>query len=149
MPIASHVLRASALALAVLATSSRGHASGNSITASILNLRSDQGNVSCSLYASEEGFPTKPEKAVARKVVRISSKQATCVFDDVAAGSYAISAMHDENGNGKLDENFLGMPTEGYGASRDARGSMGPARWKDAVFSFGGGAAAMPIPLHY
>ncbi len=57
--------------------------------------------------------------------------------------------MHDENGNGKLDKNFIGMPTEGYGASRAARGTMGPPKWEDAVFQFAGGSLQVPVTIHY
>ncbi len=38
-------------------------------------------------------------------------------FEDLAPGEYAIRLMHDENGNGSLDRNPLGMPIEGYGFS--------------------------------
>lgn len=64
------------------------------------------------------------------------------------AGSYAIVAMHDENGNGKLDSNLVGMPTEGYGTSKSARGTFGP-KYEDARFDYEGGSVAMPITLTY
>lgn len=133
----------------VLAASDVGHAATDSIGAPISGLKSDRGQVGCLLFASADGFPTNPEKAVAKQFVAIASKSATCSFDSVAPGSYAITAMHDENGNGRLDKNFIGIPTEGYGASRDARGTMGPPKWEDAVFPFPGGALQMQIIIHY
>jgi len=41
-------------------------------------------------------------------------------------GKYAVSVFHDENSNGKLDTNFLGIPREGVGASNNAKGHFGP-----------------------
>ncbi len=32
-------------------------------------------------------------------------------------GSYGITLLDDENGNGKMDNNFIGMPKEGFGFS--------------------------------
>jgi len=135
--------------LALITASAASDAAGDAITVPVIGLRNDQGQVACTLYASADGFPANPQKAVARQIVTISSRTAACFFDNVHPGSYAITAMHDENGNGKLDKNFLGMPTEGYGASRDARGRMGPPKWEDAVFQFAGGSAQMPITIHY
>jgi uncharacterized protein (DUF2141 family) len=57
----------------------------------------------------------------------------------VPKGVYGISAYHDENSNKKLDTNFVGMPTEDYCASRNARGTFGPPSFEDAKFSYAGG----------
>jgi uncharacterized protein (DUF2141 family) len=48
------------------------------------------------------------------------------VLENVVPGRYAVSFIHDENENKKLDTNFLGIPTEGFGFSRDAMGTFGP-----------------------
>jgi uncharacterized protein (DUF2141 family) len=40
---------------------------------------------------------------------------------------------HDENGNGQLDKNMMGIPRERVGFSRDARGRMGPPSFADAA----------------
>jgi uncharacterized protein (DUF2141 family) len=140
---------AAAALLSVMASGPASDAANDSITVPIAGLRNDQGQVGCTLFGSADGFPTKPEKAVAGQFVKIASKSATCFFDGVKPGAYAIAAMHDENGNGKLDKSFLGIPTEGIGASRDARGSMGPPKWEDAVFQFAGGSVQVPVTIHY
>jgi uncharacterized protein (DUF2141 family) len=36
------------------------------------------------------------------------------VFDELPSGACAVAVVHDENGNGRLDKNSLGIPTEGY-----------------------------------
>jgi uncharacterized protein (DUF2141 family) len=54
-------------------------------------------------------------------------------FGDLAPGRYAVRVMHDENGNRKLDTNFVGIPTEGYGFSNNPR-AMRPATFEEARF---------------
>ncbi|MFN7426028.1 MAG: DUF2141 domain-containing protein [bacterium] len=58
-------------------------------------------------------LPTRPvPRAGAGR--RHSGAQATCVFDELPSGACAVAVVHDENGNGRLDKNSLGIPTEGY-----------------------------------
>ena len=54
--------------------------------------------------------------------------------NDVPPGSWAVLAFLDENDNGKLDRNVLGIPKENYAFSRDARGRFGPPSFEDAAF---------------
>ena len=89
----------------------------NIIHVEVSGLRSNKGQVLCALHSSAEGFPKKAEKAVARVSAKITERQAACDFTGIAAGTYAVAVVHDENSNGKLDTNFIGMPREGVGAS--------------------------------
>jgi len=54
------------------------------------------------------------------------------VFENLPAGEVAVSLFHDENSNSTLDRNFLGIPKEGWGASRDAKAHFGPPSYDDA-----------------
>jgi len=80
---------------------------------------------------------------------KIENGQAVCVFGDVAPGNYAIAVFHDNNGNGKLDRNFIGMPKEGVGASNGAVGKFGPPKFDDARFSYKGGQQRLTIHVRY
>ena len=62
---------------------------------------------------------------------------ATMVFTDVAPGEYAIVVVHDKNGDRKMNKNFLGIPKEKGGFSNNAPAKMGPAKFKNAVFTVG------------
>jgi uncharacterized protein (DUF2141 family) len=115
--------------------------------AKVKGLRNEKGRVGCLLFTSSDGFPADQKKARQRVLGVITSGTAVCRFD-VPAGSYAIVAMHDENSNGKLDSNLLGVPTEGYGASKGAQGAFGP-KYADARFDYRGGSLSMPITLRY
>ena len=49
-------------------------------------------------------------------------------------GQYVLSALHDEDNNGELNTNFIGMPVEGVAASSNAQGKMGPPSYDEARF---------------
>lgn len=67
---------------------------------------------------------------------------------DLPPGKYAVAAYADNNRNGKQDKNFLGMPTEIYGFSNDARGRFGPPDFAAAAFEIGESAVSKSIHLH-
>lgn len=121
----------------------------NAIQVEIEGFRNDRGQVFCALFSSPDGFPKESQKATARVVSRISGKKATCEFLGIMPGTYAVSAFHDENSNGKLDTNLLGIPREGVGVSNGAKGHRGPPKFAAAAFPFSGGKLSMKIKLNY
>jgi len=121
----------------------------NVIHVEVSGFRNDNGQLLCALFSSAEAFPKKPEKAVARLTAKIGEQRAICDFVGVAAGTYAISVVHDENSNGKLDTNFIGTPREGVGASNDAKGHMGPPKFAAASFRYEGGRLELKIHVKY
>jgi len=101
----------------------------------VSGIHSDKGTLYLSLYNSEKGFPKDPKTAFRLTYGRIVNGISTFRFDHLPKGTYAVACYHDENGNGKLDNNFFGIPTEGTGASNNATGFMGPPRFRDAKFT--------------
>ena len=79
----------------------------------------------------------------------IRDSQARCDFEDIPPGTYALAVVHDENFNGKLDTNFLGIPTEGYGFSNDATAALGAPSFSAASFSYDGQNLDLTIGLNY
>ena len=57
------------------------------------------------------------------------------VFEDLPAGDYAVSVMHDANKNGELDKTAIGIPKEGFGFSNNVLGRFGPPKFKEAKFT--------------
>ena len=119
------------------------------IQVEITGLRNDQGKVLCSLYSSPEGFPKEAEKAIARTSSEISNRRAVCQFAGLGPGTYAVSVFHDENSNGKLDTNFMGIPREGVGSSNNVKGHFGPPKFDAAAFRFPGGRRDLKITVTY
>jgi 4,4'-diapolycopenoate synthase len=58
-----------------------------------------------------------------------------------------VAAYLDENGNGKLDHNLLGIPREPVGASNNPTGRFGPPRFSDCVFSLSEPSQTISIQL--
>lgn len=95
----------------------------------------DAGVVRCALF-KEKGWLKDAFRAA---TVKSSGKRALCVFKEVPAGTYGLSAFHDEDSDGKLDTNIVGYPLEEYCASNNARNLMSAPSWSDAKFVYRGG----------
>ena len=121
------------LALALLMVAMAGGAArAETLVIEMKGFRSDKGKALVALFASKEGFPNEPKKAVRRVEVDIKKKAATTVLMGVPPGTYAVAVLHDEDGNKAMKTGLFGIPKEGYGASQDARGNFGPPSFGDA-----------------
>ncbi|WP_445731217.1 DUF2141 domain-containing protein [Mariniflexile sp.] len=126
-----HLIKIIGLALFSITISNAQQSKGNHVTVTISNLKNNNGKVFVALYNSESSFLNK---GIKRDIVKIKNNSCKVTFEDVANGTYAVSMFHDENDNGKMDTNFLGIPKEDYGCSNNAKGFMGPPKWEDAKF---------------
>ena len=116
----------------------------------ILNIRNSIGTVACALFESSVGFPTEFLRSATNvMVIKIRKSQARCDFEDIPPGTYAMAVIHDANMNGKLDTNLLGIPTEGYGFSNDAKGLLGAPSFSAASFQYDGRNLDLTMSLHY
>ena len=90
------------------------------IKVEITGLRSDKGQLGCSLWAGPDGFPRDDSHILKHVWAPIKNAAGECVFSGAfPAGDYAVTLFHDENKNGKFDSNFIGYPLEGYGFSNN------------------------------
>lgn len=116
----------------------------------ILSIKNSTGTVACALFESPEGFPTEYLRMATNvMVIKIRKDQARCDFEDIPPGTYAMAVVHDENMNGKLDTNWLGIPTEGYGFSNDAKGLVGAPSFSAASFPYDGQNLDLTMSLYY
>lgn len=90
----------------------------------VTGLRNNEGEVRASVFKNEEGFPSDPEKAILKVSVKPQSNVALFDFKDLAEGDYAIALLHDEDEDGEMRTNFIGLPREGWAVSNDAPPSM-------------------------
>ena len=105
------------------------------LTLNISGFENNEGSVKIALANSKEVYQAKG-KAFREATVTIINKNAQYIFEELPFGKYAIKLFHDENNNGELDTNFLGIPSENYGFSNNAKGNFGPASSEDAFFNF-------------
>ena len=106
----------------------------NTLTVNITGINSIKGNVYVYLYTSEDGFPIKISKANGFKKAKVISNSVTVYFKNLKPGTYAVSVYQDIDTNGKINQNFLGIPKEPVSVSNNAKGFMGPPKYEDAKF---------------
>ncbi len=141
--------RVSSLFCSLLILQATSSTPQNVIHVEIDGFHTDKGQVICSLYSSAEGFPKNDRDAVAHSKSLIANRHADCEFPGIQPGTYAISVFHDENSNGRLDMNFLGIPREGVGASNNAKGRFGPPKFNNASVGYSGGRIDLKIVITY
>ncbi|MCS3809749.1 DUF2141 domain-containing protein [Xanthomonas sp. 4461] len=112
-----------AVALAGLLGSAAANAADLDVGAS--GLRSQQGKLRVAVIASAAQF-NSAQPPVQAQTVPITSATPHIQFKNLAPGRYAVMINHDENSNGKLDTNLIGMPVEGYGFSNNPTGMRKP-----------------------
>lgn len=131
------------LGLAVLSAASLATAA--TLEVEITDIRSSEGHLMVAVHASAEGWDGKAAP-VAAQLHAPSGERALLSFEGLAPGSYAVQVMHDQNGNGKLDANFMGMPIEGYGFSNNPE-VMRKATFDEARVEVGEGGTRIQLRL--
>ncbi len=124
-------------------------ASPGTLALRMTGFRSGAGQALIAVFRGDDGFPGEPNKAWKQVVAKISGGRASVDLRDVPPGEYAVSVLHDENGNNQLDTNWIGMPKEGVGMSNNAKGRMGPPKYRDARFELGAAGAVQDIKMVY
>ncbi len=117
------------------------------IIASASSLRSTNGVVRFALYARDGEWLS--HDTVASCVAHVHGDDARCSLGHQAAGTYAIAVLHDEDGDGDMDRDFIGIPQEGYGFSSGARPGFGPPSFDDAAFEHGTDRTVVPVQARY
>ncbi|WP_158043771.1 DUF2141 domain-containing protein [Skermanella pratensis] len=122
-----------------------GSASASELRVTVRGVPSDAGDVKVGLYATPEAFERRErtfgEAAPAR------AGDVVVVFRGLAPGRYGIAAIHDINGNGKLDSNLLGVPTEPFGFGNDAKVNFAPPDFADMAVTVGAGTVETAVTL--
>lgn len=116
--------------------------SGNDLVVNINGLESNKGQVMVALYNTEKGFPDVQWKG---KIVSPSNLKAQAVFSDLPEGNYAVSFLHDENLNGKMDKNLVGYPKENFGFSNNPSIKFAAPKFKECLFLVGRGKTTISI----
>jgi len=121
---------------------------GRTITVNVSTFRNSKGALGCRLYAGPDGFPKKLTHKL-QQAVPIRGPSATCRFTGIAPGTYAVAVVHDENNNGQVDTNFLGVPTEGYGVSNNRTYAMSWPKWDESKFQVADKDVVLNVTLRY
>ncbi|GIV36875.1 MAG: hypothetical protein KatS3mg032_1254 [Cyclobacteriaceae bacterium] len=89
------------------------------------------GTLRVALFNSADRFMKEPFRV---QELKVEGPTLNIVFYNLPEGQYAFSLYHDVNNNGKLDTGLLGIPSEPWGFSNNARGRFGPPHFNAASF---------------
>lgn len=132
------VIRTSSLAMVAALLAAPNQAADLEVTLRGVNSTEGQALVAVHRHVPGAGFPAD-DGVVAGKARPAATGDIRFFFEALPPGDYAVAAFHDADGDGQLDANLVGMPTECYGFSNDARGFMGPPTFDAARVSVGSG----------
>jgi uncharacterized protein (DUF2141 family) len=111
----------------------------------VTDVRAQQGSLRVAVIDSAGGW-ADGGKPVAGTVGKAQGPEQTFHFPDLPPGRYAVMVMHDQNDNGKLDSNFMGMPIEGYGFSNNPAVRRKPS-FEEAGFELGAAGSSITVRL--
>lgn len=124
-----------AFSFAISANAQTSSASKVTLAVHFTGVKEIKGRIILSIYDSPEHYRKQP-----LQVLRLPTATALQQGISLAlpTGTYAITAYQDANGNGKIDRNFMGIPTELGGFSNNPRIVMGPPSFKRCAFRLEG-----------
>lgn len=105
------------------------------LTVQVKNVQQIQGCIRMAVYNDEHSFPseTRSFRGAYLPLKPGTKAQLDC---ELPFGQYAIAVYHDQNNNGKMDKNALGIPTEPYAFSNNVRVKWRAPRFREAAFGF-------------
>ncbi len=136
----TQVLRTMVRTLITTTSLFAGQAFAGELAVTIRGIESDAGQLMIAVVDSEAAF-NGDGAAVLSVLIAPQPGELTFSTDALPDGPYGIRVMHDENGNGDMDSNMVGMPTEAWGFSNNAMGNFGPPAWSDIRFDLSGDTA--------
>lgn len=121
MQLPTFLFRPYALALCTAAALASAGALAADLSLNVVDGPPADATLYVALYNDASGYTGNT--SVAAQTASMQGGNVRLVFKNLAPGRYALRAFADENANGKLDTNLMGMPIERYGFSNDARGN--------------------------
>ncbi len=103
------------------------------LTFTVTGAANETGVMMLAIYTDKGSF-NDPTQAVSRTQAAIKEGMSTFIYraSDLPK-KFAIAVFHDENSDSMLNRNAIGIPLERYGFSNDARGTLGPPTFDEAV----------------
>jgi uncharacterized protein (DUF2141 family) len=135
------------LFLSVLGPSQGRSESRGNLIVNISGFPTSDGFAMVKLNNSEESYKAGEDAALALTKIRVVDQQAQVVFTNLPYGWYGISIYQDENNNGTMDKNAMGIPKEAYGFSNNARGFFGKPDYEDVKFELNSPEKQIAIKL--
>jgi uncharacterized protein (DUF2141 family) len=120
----------------------------NTINVAVSGLRDNKGSIRCGLFNSAATFPKDGQEFMGVEAP-IANGQATCTFNNVPPGTYAVAYFQAAPGQTRMKTGLFGMPQDPYGFSRNATIGMGPPAFNSAAYTYAGGNTTWPVQITY
>lgn len=102
------------------------------VTIQIQNLENKEGYIRIAIFKSASGFPEDHQQAVEKISVKTKDLE-NGIQLRLPYGDYAFTMLHDENSDTKMNYNLIGIPKEGYGFSKLAKGVMRMPKFEETA----------------
>lgn len=127
------------------------------LTVKVSGLRNSQGQLAVLVFDGAEGFPGDHRRAVRQAFIGLRDADGkprpesalSATFADLPSGSYAVSVLHDEDGDRRMRTGLFGIPREGIGASNNPAMRFGPPSFGDAKVEIDEGGLSLSISVLY
>ena len=111
------------------------------------NIKTAKGHLYVAVYDHPDAF-LEQDRVRYKSIIPIEQTGPLKLsLGNLKAGNYAISCFHDLNDNGRLDTNWMGIPTEPYGFSNNARPAFRAPKWKEAAFNLTSSGRSISVRL--
>jgi len=140
-PFWTNIVAISALTLSAVAAPASASEPG--VTVTIMDIETPEGFMMIALF-DEAGWGKEAIEAVR---LPVSGDSFSTILVLPAPGKYGIRVFHDVDGNGELNSNMIGLPTEPFGFSNNAPPRFGPPSFADAAFDVDENGATQIISL--
>ena len=104
------------------------------LVVNITGLKPLKGDLYISLHNRPEYFQIA-DSAFMKIKISVDAEKETVHFNNVPEGRYAMALYHDENEDGTMETNEMGVPREGYGFSNNPK-VPGRPKFEQAEFKF-------------
>jgi len=114
----------------------------------IIGFKSSEGQLMISINRGPEGWPE--ENFIEQRFIpEFSSPNFTVVFEDMPYGNYAVGVLHDKDEDGEMTKNFIGMPKESFGFTKDYKVVFRAPKYEEANFEANSSKVSLKINLQH
>jgi len=115
----------------------------------ISGLRNAKGVVQLAVFTSQENY-NKEIAFFNKSYSKVSAGKGELVVNiSLKTGIFGIAVFDDEDENGRMNKNFFGIPTEGFGFSNYESKGIGSPGFRDFSFYAGKGKTIVKVKMRY